>query len=272
MWIAKPSEQPFNVLRKSSMTRVAIESPSTMTPFIESPNVDCISGTFIPGALVDPAGLGVSVRSSRYPSAVRRATILAAARQMIGELGCAQVKMRELAERSEVTPPTIYALIGNRHNVLFRALQEGLEVKFILAERRAASEGISPILAFAATELDSMEIAPGYYKNMTRGARFCELDTSSVRGLNETIGRRFQHWLETMRDLGQIRQDQCVPFSTVSKVLAHQLNIPVSNWASGNFGVGGLRSEMITAMTLPLIALATDVERDRMNDWSRRYT
>ena len=56
--------------------------------------------------------------------AERRERILEAARAIIGERGYEGLTMRELAQASRVTVPTIYNLIGSKEAVLFAAVEQ----------------------------------------------------------------------------------------------------------------------------------------------------
>ena len=48
----------------------------------------------------------------------RRVRILAEARKMLAKGGCDALKLRDLAEASDITVPTIYNLIGNKTDIL----------------------------------------------------------------------------------------------------------------------------------------------------------
>jgi AcrR family transcriptional regulator len=201
----------------------------------------------------------------------RRAAILAITRSIISESGCDQVKMRLIADRSEVTPPTIYALVGGRHDVIHNALQEGLRVKFSLADRRTLLEDVNPCLAFVVTKLDAIEANPSYYRQIDRGARLGMLDISTVKAILDAIERQFGIWINQMHIKGQLDLPRNIALSTIIKTLARQLNIPIAGWAAGEYGFGTLKSDLIAAMILPLFAITKNTEQTRMNRWLDRH-
>lgn len=218
----------------------------------------------------EPVPVDISGRGRTALASPKRAAILATTRSIIGESGCDQVKMRLVAERSAVTPATIYALVGSRHDLLHSALEEGLRVKFSIADRRALLEDVNPCLAFVATKLDAVESGPGYYRQIDRGSRLAMLDGSTVRMILGSIERQFLSWIEAMQGQGELSLPRDIALRTIAKTLAHQLNIPVAGWAAGQYGLTTLKSDLIAAMTLPLFAIASEGEKARMNRWLDR--
>ena len=215
----------------------------------------------------EPAPNDLLVKGRAASASPKRSVILAATRHIIGNAGCNHVKMRLVAERSEVSPPTVYALVGSRHDVLHSALQEGLQVKFAIAERRAQLEQINPCVAFAATKLDAISANESFYRQIDRGARLSMLDVSTVRAIHDTIERQFHTWLHQMQRDAQLQLPRSMPLSTIAKTLAHQLNLPVRGWAAGEYGLSTLRSDLLSAITLPLFAITTEAEHACMNRW-----
>lgn len=215
----------------------------------------------------EPAPRDLLVKGRAASVSPKRSLILAATRRIIGNAGCNHVKMRLVAERSEVSPPTVYALVGSRHDVLYSALQESLQVKFAIADRRAQLEQVNPCVAFAATKLDAIAANEGFYRQIDRGARLSMLDISTVRAIHDTIEQQFLIWLHQMQRDSQIRLPRSMPLPTIAKTLAHQLSLPVAGWASGEGGLGKLRPDLLNAITLPLFAITTSTEHGRMNRW-----
>lgn len=226
---------------------------------------------FIPRLLIEPRGWKQAGQPSRNVGPMRRAAILATVRHMICELGCDQVKMRTLAHRSEVTPPTIYSLVGGRHEVLRDALHEGLCAKFSLAKRRAEIENINPVLAFISCKIDAIENYPSYYKNVARGARLSQLDASTVLGIDRAITQWIHRQLKIMERAGQIKSPQHISLDAAAAVVARQLSNAVMNWSSGSVSWPTVRSELIAGASLAMLALVTQAEQARIEAWLDRH-
>jgi len=226
---------------------------------------------FTPAEIVDLTKLS-SKRSgaSKRQLGHRRSLILANTRQIISESGFGNVHMRQLAERSEVTPPTIYALVGTKHEVVQQALLEGLEAKFALAERRAALEAINPILAFGAVKWDAIVGDPGYYRQIMRGATSGSLDLSTVLTIHATIADRFLLWFEEMTASGFLRKDAPFPPSVVAPLIARQFAVPISSWVTERITLAQLRPDVIASLAVPLLGVVAETERDRMLAWLER--
>lgn len=91
--------------------------------------------------------------------AERRERILDAARSIIAERGYEGLTMRELAQASRVTVPTIYNLVGSKEQVLFAAVEQTTG-SFVSGLRRASGDVIAVVDA-AVRELLRM---PRYYR------------------------------------------------------------------------------------------------------------
>jgi AcrR family transcriptional regulator len=216
----------------------------------------------------DPEEAASATSSTRY----RRAVILACARRIIAEEGCAQVKMRAVAERSMVTPPTIYALVGNRQDVVFFAMKEALERKFSIAETWALAENISPVVAFSATMLSALEADPHYYRHVVRGEQLGEIERSTLSAIHTFIAQQFHDWLVQMQKEERIQKHSGIDTMTVARTLARQLGSTVSYWAQGDYSFRKMRFELVAALLLPVLALASERERTAMDVWVANFS
>lgn len=226
---------------------------------------------FEPANIVDNVAIGTGrARGAAISQGRRKAVILATARRMIGESGCASVRMRQLAERSDVTPPTLYALVGSRHDVVRQALLEGLEAKFTLAEGLAEVDGINPILAFGEVKWSAIAHDPNYYRQIVRGTAMGVLDLSTVAAIHDAIAARFLLWFRQMSAEGMLREDLPFQPATVAPLLARQFAVPVASWATERISLGKLRSDIRASLALPLFGVAAASEVERMTLWLGR--
>lgn len=209
-------------------------------------------------------------RATNRRQAQRRSIILANTRRIISEGGIGDVRIRELAARSRVTPPTIYALVGTKHDIVQQALLEGLEAKFILAERRAAAEDINPILAFGAVKWNAIARDSGYYRQIVRGATDGRLDLSTVVAIHTAIADRFLRWFKEMKASGLLRVNTPFHSSLVAPLLARQFAVPVASWATERITLAQLRSDIIASLALPLLGVVTEAEQKRILEWLER--
>lgn len=221
---------------------------------------------FAPSEVIDPALLSGTMTARRHAPS-HRSTILATVRRMIAEDGCDGIRMRRLAERSNVTPPTIYAVVGGKHDVLHAALQEGLAAKFAIAEQHAAAQDVNPIIAFAEVKWHAIATDPSYYRQIARASMGGRLDLSTVKAIHGAIADQFRRWFGMMERDGRLREQARFSLDTVAPLLASQFAVPVASWANGQMSLTRLRTDITASLALPLYGLVTAEEAERMSAW-----
>lgn len=86
----------------------------------------------------------------------RRQQILQGAHDLIARDGVGALTMRSLAEESEVSVPTIYALVGGRHDVIAALIDSGVH-RFDAGVEALGSRGLSRATAIVELFADILE-------------------------------------------------------------------------------------------------------------------
>lgn len=201
-----------------------------------------------------------------YSHAKRRAQILAAARSLLAEDGCDNVRIRQLAKRSGVSPPTIYNIVGVRNDVLREAIREALCGKLSLAREIAVAEGISPILAYTDLSWCSIANDPGYYREVTRAAFKPDLDPHLVAEIHGDLLAAFSRWLNEMAAAGQLRENR-ISLAAAANTLTLHNSATITRWMRGDFDLQQMRAELIVGAGLILLGLATKTEIETIENW-----
>ena len=77
----------------------------------------------------------------------RKERILEVARRLIADLGYEGITMRELADESLVSVPTLYNLFGGKNELLFAAVESHIDgLLYLAGESASESEGLATIL------------------------------------------------------------------------------------------------------------------------------
>jgi AcrR family transcriptional regulator len=96
----------------------------------------------------------------------RRQRILDVARRLIAERGYDGVTMRELADESLVSVPTLYNLFGGKSELLFAAVESYFRNLLTLANGAAEEEGLRKVLAVCETLGASMPRHAEYARSL----------------------------------------------------------------------------------------------------------
>jgi AcrR family transcriptional regulator len=199
--------------------------------------------------------------------AERRERILAAAQEIIGEHGYQALTMRELAQASRVTVPTIYNLIGSKEAVLFAAVEYRTDH---YVERLAASEGAAPcerVLSIVDACVDEFLSLPHYYRSML-GLIYASQSAGSMR-------------LRTSRAVREPIAQALIELSAAGELaawidprsLANQIESLVQvaslRWATGSMTDADLRHAATHGAALLLLGVTAESQRARLEELAR---
>lgn len=132
----------------------------------------------------------------------RRERILHVARRLIAERGYEGVTMRELADESLVSVPTLYNLFGGKNELLFAAVESFFLELFGRARDRGKGEGLARVLAVCQTLGGGMPLHAEYARSImaffggttdsTALREFVarEMTSEIIEGLDEMRARR----------------------------------------------------------------------------------
>lgn len=186
--------------------------------------------------------------------AERRARILAAARRLIAARGYAGLTMRELAQASRVSVPTLYNLFGGKQALLLGELEETFAS---VAANMQRADGASFVeRAFAGCEAANHDLlsAPRYSRELVH----LFLVSEETRAIRRDIAERY---IETMAAV--LREAQAAgelvawadPAAVATRMYAHYVQAMIG-WALGDLDAGELRAATLFGLCLMLLGLA----------------
>ena len=201
--------------------------------------------------------------------AERRGRIIAAARQLIAEVGYDGLNMRALADAAHVSVPTLYNLFGSKHAILAAEMQEAfrnvagaLELK----KRGDAIERAATILQAGIKNLLSM---PGYYRELVH----MMLTSRETDELRRTIEDQYVALMAGNLRAGQADGELADWFDP--DILARQMfftfMMAVLGWARGEIDDDGPATDRSpTANRMLLLGVARGDDRDAAHRADRR--
>lgn len=199
----------------------------------------------------------------------RKANILATARQLIAEESYDHVVMRQLAERSEVSIPTIYNLIGGRNEVLQLATSEALQAKIVFAMARSEVEQINPILAFVDTLWMCLVHDPEYSRQVMRGVVYRNSDGGMGGHLFDEIQAVVEKWLTTTRANGNFRNTG-ITTRAMAGFITRQTAAAVAFWMENGMTAHELRCNLAQGTGLLLLGALPNEAAAGVTKWLKR--
>lgn len=200
--------------------------------------------------------------------AERRGRIIAAARQLIAEVGYDGLNMRALADAAHVSVPTLYNLFGSKHAILAAEMQEAfrnvagaLELK----KRGDAIERAATILQAGIKNLLSM---PGYYRELVH----MMLTSRETDELRRTIEDQYVALMAGNLRAGQADGELADWFDP--DILARQMfftfMMVVLGWARGEIDDDGLQLIAPYGQCMLLLGVARGATATRLTERTRR--
>ncbi len=193
----------------------------------------------------------------------RAERILDHARAMIAEEGFDALKIRELAERAELTVPTIYNLIGGKSEILARII-EALVERLHVVQTQSGFEDLEMGFEHQINRLADLfaEDEDFYRAAFVAGDRSGLFEQRSDDGI---FARSLQQPVEACKAAqaagllkGAISAEQLGRQVYDSYRLARQ------DWANGYFDLNGFREQALTGLFMSLAADASPEFRKRL--------
>jgi len=187
--------------------------------------------------------------------AERRERILEAARAIIGEHGYEALTMRDLAQQSRVTVPTIYNLIGNKEQVLFAAVEQQTG-SFVSSIQRAEGDVVAVIDA-AVSELLRM---PRYYRALLLVMLTSDAAGPARRVADRALARELDAALAEIAAAGELLE--WVDAMLLRERLQAHLDITAIEWARGARGAASFRAAARFEASTTLLAVTRGRSRE----------
>jgi AcrR family transcriptional regulator len=204
----------------------------------------------------------------------RKARILEAARRLIAECGYEAVTMRELAEQSLVSVPTLYNFFGSKTELLFAAVESyftnlisgipGPEVESI-----DPGEGLSRIISLAETLGRETPRHAAYARSLMV---FLSSD-SDTGGLHDLVTGGLTIQLEEALVEMQ-RKRQLVAWAdprAVGECVASQITMTTFDWARHQLSDDALPDAMLYGVGVTLLGLSRGKAATELEDLVRKH-
>jgi AcrR family transcriptional regulator len=135
----------------------------------------------------------------------RRARILAIARKLLLETGYQTFTVRELAEQSEVTVPTIYNLVGGRIEVMMTAIKEQYLANLALYKRKAAAANTPAIFFLMDHHKEVATCYTNYVRQIFLGAFADNSPNPLSEGITDMLRASYGECFYAMGKRGQFK-------------------------------------------------------------------
>ena len=184
----------------------------------------------------------------------RKRRILDVARKLIAEKGYDGVTMRELADLSLVSVPTLYNLFGGKNELLFAAVESYFGDLLGDSALSSAGEGLDRILFL--TRMLGRE-TPRHAQHARSLMGFFG-NISDAGGIHELVAHQLTAQLRNSLDkMQQTRQLAAwVEAGPLAERLASQLSITMFEWARQQLTDDGLLGAMLYGTSVTLLGLA----------------
>ncbi len=136
----------------------------------------------------------------------RRDRILEAARQLIATKGYEALTMRDLAESSGVSVPTLYNLCGPKDQLLFQAVSEEVDATIdgLGSGAGSRSKGLRRVLALLGVGHEEMSRRPTYYRALLSAAARSEPAREPLMAIGSRLGSELRDALDEMAEDGEL--------------------------------------------------------------------
>ncbi len=194
--------------------------------------------------------------------AERRQRILNAARSLVAERGYEALTMRELAQASRVTVPTLYNLIGGKQAVLAAAIEEQTARFVRRIEGRAEQSPAGRLLAVIEACTHELLGLPAYYRSLLQLLYRAEA-ASQLRGrVDRALGGELAGALSAIAKAGEL-----VPWAdprALLRSLRSQLGANALQWAAGDLSDGAFPATCSYDACLTLLGVTTGRSREQL--------
>jgi AcrR family transcriptional regulator len=186
--------------------------------------------------------------------AERRARILVAARRLIAERGYDGLTMRDLAQASRVSVPTLYNLFGGKQAIILGELEETFAVVAQSLERARGRSFVER--AFAACEAGTRDLlsAPAYSRELIRFFLAAAATRAIRRHDEERYVALMAALLAEAQQAGEIAP-WVDPAAVARRSFAHYVQTMIA-WAIGDLDAGEFRAASLFGMCLILLGVA----------------
>lgn len=198
----------------------------------------------------------------------RRQRILEQARRLVARRGFDKLTMRDLAEASRVSVPTIYNLIGGKHQVVGQLLEQMMER---IAARYAESLGdgfVDSVMRLNDAGLDELLETPAYTKELVHFFLASSEVGELRQGINERNVAMMAALIEQAKERGLVVA--WVDAVTVATAMYAHYMAALIGWSKGDLESDELRNATRVGAALVLMGVALGHARDALEQLVRQ--
>jgi len=186
----------------------------------------------------------------------RRERILVAARTLIEDHGYDGLTMRDLADASGVTVPTVYNLIGSKEQVLLAAVEDQTR-PFVSGLEGAAGD----LLDVVEAAVRQMVRRPRYYRALLRVLATSRQAAAARRHVDRALTDQIDRALRRLETRGGL--EPWVDLDTLAERIHAQLDAAALEWARGTSTTSSFRAAAVFDAATTMLGLTNGVTRSR---------
>lgn len=194
--------------------------------------------------------------------AERRERILESARELIEIGGYDRLTMRDLAQASDVTVPTIYNLVGNKAQVLLAAVEEQTRA-FVSALDRARGD----LLELVEATVCELVHRPRYYRSLLMVLMRSGQTDAARRYAGQALGAQIDRALSDIEAVDELVDWVDRPV-LAERIHAH-IDFVSIDWARGGLTNVDFRTAALLDVTVMMLGVTTGSTRDRFERVAR---
>jgi len=183
----------------------------------------------------------------------RQASILAATREMLAEVGYSATTMRGLAMRAQVAPGTLYNLYKSKDALIFAAVEDLLDALAENAVNQSVS-GLERILALNEQISTAIEASPPYAEAMARALFRAERGDPLIGLLYMRSVPFLQAQVEAAQARGQLSPN--ADAGEMARLMQAQSWGIIMAWVMGMIPLDDVRKENLRCQILVLLPAA----------------
>lgn len=184
----------------------------------------------------------------------RKQRILDVARRLVAERGYDGVTMRELAEKSLVSVPTLYNLFGGKSELLLAAVESYFVDLIGNPDAARSTQGLERILAVAETLGRETPRHAAYARSLMGFFG----NVSDAGGIHEFVARQLTHELVAALDemKGKRQLAAWADTQALGGRLASQISITIFEWARNQLSDAGVLGAIRYGTCVTLLGVA----------------
>jgi len=194
----------------------------------------------------------------------RRQQILEAARGLIETDGYEALTMRNLANKSGVTVPTIYNLVGNKEQVLFEAVEDQT-----IAFASNLEAGRTDLISVVEATVRHLVRRSRYYRALLLVLAQSERADSARRHVGRAIAEPIANSIKLLADTGALAD--WVDREMLTQRIHAQLDMASLEWARGSLTATSFRAAALVDLAMTMFGLTSGGTRKTFEGIIREF-